>query len=73
MTTADRQLGCIIGRRVGRSPADAGQLRSMGAAAYHQRRGLWIPEDELRRMNEINRVFAEQIGDRLYGKRKEAR
>lgn len=54
---------------VGRTPTDDRHLRSMGAAAFHQRRGLWIPEEDLQRMNDINREFAEGIGERLYGRR----
>ncbi|MCW2242210.1 hypothetical protein [Azospirillum canadense] len=67
--TAARRIRTSLERHQPRPPANADDLHRMGAAAWHQGRGLWIPERTLAAMDDIGRAFVEQVGGKLYGKR----
>ena len=56
-----------LGKYQSRENADADQIARMASAAWHQRRGLWIPDGYAR--NEIEIEFFEALGNQLYGRR----
>ncbi|HYD68500.1 hypothetical protein [Azospirillum sp.] len=50
-------------------PADDSEIRSMAAAAWHRRRGLFITTKDLERMRPGDRETIERVGARLSGRR----
>ncbi|MCA3704270.1 MAG: hypothetical protein INF12_14705 [Methylobacterium sp.] len=57
-----------LGRMQPKEPLTPEEIKKFAAKAWHDRRGLWIPDGYSR--NEIEREFFEALGTELYGRRK---
>ena len=57
-----------LAKFMARENATPEEIKKFAAAAWHQGRGLWIPDGYAR--NEIEREFFEALGAELYGRRK---
>jgi len=56
---------------VGDDASDADYIRRQAREAWHQRRGLWLSEEDLKAMPTDLRLLIEVQGRRIYGPRQQ--